>query len=82
MTAETTTTVKTFKVRKISKNTEADYPTQRIEAETLLSAGQQYCKINDFGKAIDFLHSSDDVYTLLSSNKSANVIGKFQIYEI
>jgi hypothetical protein len=71
-----------FKIRKVSKNIEADYPSQIVEAKNLISAAAVYCKANKLETPVDSRHSADDVYTLLSSSKTANVIGDFQIYEI
>lgn len=65
-----------YKIRSVTADT-----TETIEAPSLLEAAKIYCKNNEFDIPVEYRHSVDDVFTLLSANRSANVIGNFQIYE-
>lgn len=71
-----------YKVRRVGGKIDDDYPTQNISANGFMDALRQYCAANGLDKPIDTYHSVDDVYTAISSSKSANVIGKFQIYPV
>jgi hypothetical protein len=70
-----------YKVRKISKDINDDYPTQTISANGFIDALRQYCAANGLAEPVGTYHSTDDVYTAVSSSRTANVIGKFQIYK-
>jgi hypothetical protein len=72
-----TSTAQTFKIRHLGSDSR-----ETIEAPSFLEAAQEYCKRNGFARPVDYVHSTDEIYTLLSHNRSGNVIGKFEIYEI
>lgn len=73
----------TYKVRRVSSNVDDDYhPAQTISAKGFMDALRQYCAANGLAEPVDTYHSADDVYTAVSRSQSANVIGKFQIYQV
>ena len=68
-------------VRRMHGRGQDQYPTVKYECNDIFKAACLYCRENGFETPFEMMHSTGDVYTILSRGLHANVIGKFHIYQ-